>query len=249
MTVMPLDPLDGENARDYVERADEHVDMEFVLEKFGLSAAVAKCLLVGAENFNARLSFDQWAERRAGSKDDFGARNWLRRKYQLDGETAEQVSRAFEAGHKRALVERLGKDRLLRRCVSPEMHPELEAHGFLAKTVTLFRPVGQAEHDLIVESDFTCFPPRLPEQPIFYPVTNEAYASQIARDWNTKEPTGVGYVTRFEVDAGLVATYDTKFVGAQMHEEYWIPAEALDTFNSAIVGPIEVISEFRGVAE
>lgn len=60
------------------------------------------------------------------------------------------------------------------------------------QTTVLFRPVGQAERDLIAESGFTTFPPRLPEQPIFYPVTNEGYAAQITRDWNTKEPTGVG---------------------------------------------------------
>ena len=42
------------------------------------------------------------------------------------------------------------------------------------------------------------FPPRLPEQPIFYPVVNEDYAIKIARDWNVPD-SGVGYVTRFEV--------------------------------------------------
>jgi len=41
----------------------------------------------------------------------------------------------------------------------------------------LFRPVGQAEYELIEQSGFKRFPPRLPEQPIFYPVLNEKYAS------------------------------------------------------------------------
>ena len=39
----------------------------------------------------------------------------------------------------------------------------------------LYRPVGQAEYDLIAQSGFTAYPPRLPEQPIFYPVLNERY--------------------------------------------------------------------------
>lgn len=52
---------------------------------------------------------------------------------------------------------------------------------------TLYRPVGQAEMDLIRASRFREFPPRLPEQPIFYPVLTEEYATQIARDWNTKK--------------------------------------------------------------
>lgn len=67
-------------------------------------------------------------------------------------------------------------------------------------TVTLFRPVGPKELALIESSGWRAFPPRLPEQPIFYPVTNEDYAIQIARDWNVKS-SGSGFVTRFEVDA------------------------------------------------
>ena len=35
------------------------------------------------------------------------------------------------------------------------------------ETTTLYRPIGQKELDLIAESGFTKFPPRLPEQPIF----------------------------------------------------------------------------------
>ena len=52
----------------------------------------------------------------------------------------------------------------------------------MSETITLFRPVGSKELALITASEFTAFPPRLPEQPIFYPVTNEEYAAQIARD-------------------------------------------------------------------
>ena len=59
--------------------------------------------------------------------------------------------------------------------------------------VTLFRPVGQKELDLIWESGWSAFPPRHAFQPVFYPVTNEEYAAQIARDWNTKDAAS-GYV-------------------------------------------------------
>ena len=110
---------------------------------------------------------------------------------------------------------------------------------------TLYRPVGLAERDLIAETGFTAFPPRLPEQPIFYPVTNEGYATQIARDWNTKEPTGVGFVTRFDVRRDFLLHFEKQIVGGRKHEEYWIPAEQLADFNDAIVGKIEVIAEFR----
>lgn len=112
------------------------------------------------------------------------------------------------------------------------------------ETTTLYRPVGPEELALIEQTGFTAFPPRLPEQPIFYPVTNEGYAEQIARDWNVKA-SGAGYVMRFAVRTDFLSAYTVQIVGAQNHAEYWIPAEDLSAFNAAIVGPIEVIKEFR----
>lgn len=112
---------------------------------------------------------------------------------------------------------------------------------------TLFRPVGAKELALIEASGFTAFPPRLPEQPIFYPVLNEEYATQIARDWNAKfNEDKVGYVTRFGVRKDFLDNYETKVVGGATHAEYWIPAEDLGEFNQNIVGKIEVISKFKG---
>jgi hypothetical protein len=116
-------------------------------------------------------------------------------------------------------------------------------------TTTLYRPVGQKELDLIRESDFKAFPPRLFWQPIFYPVLNEEYAVGIARNWNTKDEASgfVGYVTRFEVRTEFLSKYDVQTVGSRVHQEYWIPAEDLEAFNQNIIGPIEVIAEFRPV--
>lgn len=110
-------------------------------------------------------------------------------------------------------------------------------------TVTLYRPVGPKELALIEAAGYSAFPPRLAWQPIFYPVLNEAYAVQIARDWNVKQ-SGAGYVTRFRVRADFLARYEVQTVGARMHQEYWIPAEDLDELNGNIVGSIEVIAEF-----
>ena len=114
-------------------------------------------------------------------------------------------------------------------------------------STTLFRPVGQKELDLIRESGWKAFPPRLSHQPIFYPVLNKEYAVQIARDWNTKDEASdfVGYVTRFSVEEGFLSGYEPRIVGGSEHEEYWIPAEDLDSLNRSIVGLIEVIQEFR----
>lgn len=116
----------------------------------------------------------------------------------------------------------------------------------MLKTTTLFRPVGTKELALIEASDFTAFPPRLPEQPIFYPVCNEEYAAQIAREWNAKfNEDKIGYVTKFAVQTEFLNRYETKIVGGSTHVEYWIPAEDLEQFNQNIVGKIEVILEFR----
>jgi hypothetical protein len=110
-------------------------------------------------------------------------------------------------------------------------------------TVTLWRPVGPVELALIEASGMTAFPPRLPEQPIFYPVMTEAYAVKIARDWNVPE-SGAGFVTRFEVRQDFLAAYRVEEAGGRAHSEYWIPAEDLDAFNAAIVGEIEVVRRF-----
>ena len=110
-------------------------------------------------------------------------------------------------------------------------------------TRTLYRPVGPAELELIRESGWKAFPPRLPEQPIFYPVLNAEYARQIARDWNVKE-SGSGFVTQFAVDAAYLEQFPVQVVGGSVHEELWVPAEQLEEFNSRIVGQIEVVESF-----
>ena len=116
------------------------------------------------------------------------------------------------------------------------------------ETTTLYRPIGRRELALITEAEFRAFPPRLPEQPFFYPVLNEAYATQIARDWNTKDDASdySGYVTRFRVNADFISRYPVQTVGAAVHQELWVPAGEMDAFNGAIVGVIEVIAEYHG---
>lgn len=112
------------------------------------------------------------------------------------------------------------------------------------ETVTLYRPTGPQELELVRSSGFRRWPPRLPDQPIFYPVTNEAYARQIARDWNVPH-SGAGYVTRFKVRREFMDRHEVQKVGGAEHTEWWIPAEDLEALNDNIVGLIEVIAEFR----
>ncbi|WP_433465498.1 ADP-ribosylation/crystallin J1 [Spirillospora sp. CA-128828] len=114
-------------------------------------------------------------------------------------------------------------------------------------TRTLWRPVGPAELDLLRASGWRSWPPRLPDQPIFYPVLNEDYAIKIARDWNVPAH-GSGYVTRFEVDAAFAARYPVRQAGGRTILELWVPAEELEEFNKHIIGLIEVIHEFHADA-
>ena len=109
----------------------------------------------------------------------------------------------------------------------------------------LYRPIGTADLVLIEKSGYKCFPPRLPEQPIFYPVLNKEYAEEIAKNWNVKNNSDhKGYVTRFEVETEYCSQFEIHTVGRSHHQELWIPAEELENFNQHIIGIIEVIEEF-----
>lgn len=111
-------------------------------------------------------------------------------------------------------------------------------------TIVMYRPTGPKELELVRQSEFRRWPPRLPEQPIFYPVTNQQYAVEIASRWNAKED-GVGYVTRFAVRRSFMQRYAIQTVGGAHHTEWWIPSGDLEQLNDNIVGLIEVIGEFR----
>ncbi len=111
------------------------------------------------------------------------------------------------------------------------------------ETVTLWRPTGPTELDLVRQSGWRAWPPRLPEQPIFYPVLDEDYAVRIARDWNVPA-SGAGYVTRFEVRRTFLDEFDVQQAGGETILEYWIPAERLDELNANIVGRIQVVRTF-----
>jgi hypothetical protein len=115
----------------------------------------------------------------------------------------------------------------------------------------LFGPVGLHELRLIYENGLAAFPPRLPEQPIFYPVLNIEYARQIAFGWNTKFEPFAGYITEFGIDDGYISQFERHIVGGHIHEEFWIPSEKLDEFNRFIIGKIKVVDakfgkEFQG---
>lgn len=113
-------------------------------------------------------------------------------------------------------------------------------------SIILWRPLGPAELELIRQMNMRAFPPRLPEQPIFYPVCSEEYAAKIARDWNVPAH-GHGYVARFRVLQSFLEKYEVHDVGGRQYQEYWIPAEELSDFNSALIGEIEIVAEFNAI--
>jgi hypothetical protein len=83
------------------------------------------------------------------------------------------------------------------------------------EATVLYRPVGLKELDLIRESGYAAFPPRLPDQPIFYPVLSKEYATKIARDWNVKyNSDGCGFVTTFRVRRVFLERYEVQKVAA-----------------------------------
>ncbi len=116
------------------------------------------------------------------------------------------------------------------------------------KLITLYRPVGQKELDLIIASGYKYFPPRLEWQPIFYPVMNQAYAEQIALEWNTKDAFSgyAGHVTAFELPEDYLRQFPVQNAGGEIHNELWIPAEQLEEFNKKIIGEIRVVKSFYG---
>lgn len=113
--------------------------------------------------------------------------------------------------------------------------------------VTMYRPVGPAELALLKVNRFRQWPSRLPGQPIFYPVANFRYASEIASNWNVKD-SGSGYVTEFEVRRSFADRYPLQTVGARHAVEWWIPAEDLAELNRNIVGKIRVVAEYGDTA-
>ena len=112
------------------------------------------------------------------------------------------------------------------------------------EAITLWRPTGPDELALVEASGWREWPPRLPSQPIFYPVLNEDYATRIARDWNVPA-SGSGYVTRFKVRRSFLDNYEVHQVGGQTILEYWIPADDLPALNASIVGEIELVAEYH----
>jgi len=116
------------------------------------------------------------------------------------------------------------------------------------ETTIMYRPVGPKELALIVASGHRTFPPRLPEQPIFYPVLVEEYANDISRNWNVRD-YGAGYVTRFQVRKDFADKYPVQIVGDSTCKELWVPAEDLPDFNANIVGLIEVIAEYKAESQ
>ena len=101
--------------------------------------------------------------------------------------------------------------------------------------MTLWRPTGQAELDLVAASGWRAWPPRLPGQPILDPVLNRWYATKITREWNIAHE-GVGYVTRFDVRRRYLGRYTVQQAGGRDVLEDWIPAEDLAEFNANIIG-------------
>jgi GNAT superfamily N-acetyltransferase len=112
----------------------------------------------------------------------------------------------------------------------------------------LFRPTGIRELVLVASLGWRAWPPRLPDQPIFYPVLSLEYARRIARDWNARDPFSgfIGFVTMFELEATFAKRYPVRRAGGDGHEELWVPASELEAFNAHLAGSIDVVEAHIG---
>jgi hypothetical protein len=112
----------------------------------------------------------------------------------------------------------------------------------------LFRSIGVQELALLWETGMREFPPRLIQQPIFYPVVNLEYARQIARTWNAPDANSgfAGFVTQFDMSSTYLTKYELHTAGSDAHREYWIPVREMPSFNKAINGLISVEDAFFG---
>ncbi len=112
----------------------------------------------------------------------------------------------------------------------------------------LYRPVGLYELAKIAAVDFCAYPPRLPEQPFFYPVLNRPYAEEIASRWNPPDPNSgfAGFVTTFVVPDAAAERFPTRVLGASRHEELWVPAEDQAWLEARFEGAIEVLAAWAG---
>ncbi len=52
-------------------------------------------------------------------------------------------------------------------------------------------------------------------------------------------------MTSFWVRRDFLSSYEVHQVGGPTSREYWIPAEDVNAFNASIVGPIQVVHEYR----
>jgi hypothetical protein len=118
----------------------------------------------------------------------------------------------------------------------------------MIRNITLYRPTGANELELIIDAGMKRFPPRLFWQPIFYPVLNFKYAAEIAEQWNMGdiESDGAGFVTAFEIPVEYFEKFQVQTVGLTHHQELWVPAEQLDEFNDMIMDGIRVEKAFVG---
>jgi hypothetical protein len=114
------------------------------------------------------------------------------------------------------------------------------------ETTVLYRLISSGEMELIRSVNYGAFPPRLFWKQTFHPVSNEEYATQMARTWNLCDGKPV-YLIRFQVRTDFLQPYEAQIDG-EGHKEYRIPSdglEELDELERNMVGNIEVLSEFH----
>lgn len=110
----------------------------------------------------------------------------------------------------------------------------------------LWRPVGQNELAKIRATGMRAFPPRLPDQPLFYAVFGFDEAEEIARNRNSTRADHkfVGFVVCFELNDAYAVRFQPQQAGGKDLKELWVPASELTAFNDNIEGGIEIVAAY-----
>jgi len=109
---------------------------------------------------------------------------------------------------------------------------------------TLYRPVSHQQLQQMENQSTPGFSAALwPASEYFYAIADLEYAFLLAKGWAEREQ-GAIYLTGFQVPDSYLANFRLSCMGANHHQEYWVPLSALAEFSQQIVGPIDVLSVF-----
>ncbi len=103
---------------------------------------------------------------------------------------------------------------------------------------TLYRAVNAEELAALQSLRWKGFPPCA--EAAFYPALNARFALDFIHSQEGGKKPAL-YLTRFQIHAGYVRSFEVQTLSGEVHDELWVPAEEWENFNRNIVGRIAVV--------